>query len=62
MTVEIIAACILASEVYGREAGIKARKSHGVWWVILPPHDRRSEVAQAFEDAGVTILADIRQG
>ena len=62
MTIEIIAACILAAEVYGKQAGIKARKSHGVWWVILPPHERRSEVAKAFEDAGVTILAEIRQG
>lgn len=62
MTVEIIAACVFASKVYGPEAGIKARKSYGVWWVILPPHERRSEVAKAFEDAKVTILAEIRQG
>lgn len=62
MTVAIIEACILAAEVYGREAGIKARKSYGVWWVVLPPHDRRSEVAKAFEDAKVIVLAEIWQG
>lgn len=62
MTVAIIEACVFASKVYGPQAGIKARKSHGVWWVILPPHDRRAEVAKAFEDAKVTVLAEIRQG
>jgi hypothetical protein len=61
MNKELIAATMFASQVYGPEAGVKPRKLGGVWYVALPPHPRREEVAAAFGRADVFVLADIRR-
>lgn len=61
MNKELVAATLLASQVYGPEAGIKARKLGGVWYVALPQHPRREQVAAAFGRADVFVLAETRQ-
>jgi hypothetical protein len=63
MTEEIVKASLFATSVYlGTGAKVQARKGNGVWYVVLPPHPRREEVKEAFESAGVIVLAEIRQG
>jgi hypothetical protein len=63
MTEEIVKASLFATSVYlGSGAKVQARKGNGIWYVVLPPHPRRGEVKETFEKAGVTVLAEIRQG
>ena len=63
MNEEIVRASLFATSVYlGTGAKVQARKGSGIWYVVLPPHPRRGEVKEAFEKAGVTVLAEIRQG
>ena len=62
MTEEIVKASVFATSVYlGTGVKVQARKGNGMWYVVLPPHPRRGEVKEAFEKAGVTVLAEIRQ-
>jgi hypothetical protein len=62
MTEEIVRASLFATSVYlGTGAKVQARKGNGVWYVVLPPHPRREECKKKFEEAGVTVLAEIRQ-
>lgn len=63
MTEEMVKASLFATSVYlGTKAKVQARKGNGVWYVVLPPHPRRGEVKERFEQAGVVVLAEIRQG
>lgn len=63
MTEDIVKASLFATSIYlGTGAKVQARKAHGVWYVVLPPHPRREEVKEKFESAGVVVLAEIRQG
>ena len=55
----MVAATFFACEVYGYT--VAARKSGGVWYVVLPPHPRRAEVEERFLAANVVVLAEIRQ-
>ena len=56
----MVAATLFACEVYGYT--VAARKSNGVWYVVLPPHPRRAEVEAAFLAANVVVLAVLKQG
>ena len=62
MNEAIVKASIFATSLYlGTKAKVQARKGNGVWYVVLPPHPQREECREAFESAGVTVLAEIRQ-
>lgn len=56
----MVAASVAATKLYGYT--VAARKSGGVWYVVLPPHPQRAALAAAFEAAKVVVLAEIRQG
>lgn len=63
MNEAIVKASLFATSVYlGTKAKVQARKAHGMWYVVLPPHPRREEAKRRFEEAGVVVLAEIRQG
>lgn len=63
MTENIVKASLFATSIYlGTKAKVQARKGNGVWYVVLPPHPRREEAKRRFEEAGVVVLAEIRQG